>query len=154
MLPIQFRTRLSKKEFGDLCSVAVLDAIQNWLEKERFNHIIRKQDKIVFHIADLWMTLNIRTFLVSGTITVKTTNDGLIITNGNWSVFLIAFPFLIAIAIAKSQFAVVDESDISMIWTFFIILFGGNLLQRIIAHFWFKRKIIKIIKSKLDIVEQ
>ena len=146
MLPIQFRTRLRKEELGDVTSSEILDIIQDWLEGKGFRYVKRRNDKIIFHKADGWTSFNARSFLVSGIVKIKSENGDLIIINGNWMVLLIAVPFLIAILLAKSRYSTMDESDVNILWTAFIVIFGGNLFTRIIAHWGFKSAIQKMIK--------
>ena len=147
MLPIQFKTRFRKEELKDLKSTDILDVIQKWLEEKEFRYINRKEDKIVFHEADGWHSFNARSFLVSGVIKIKVKNEELIIINGNWMVFLIAIPFLLFILLADSRYSTFDKGDVDIIWVFFIVIFGGNLLTRIIAHWGLKSAIKKMIKN-------
>ena len=147
MLPIQFKTRFRKEELKDLTSSEILDVIQNWLEEQGFRYINRKENKIVFHKADGWHSINARSFLVSGVIKIKVKKEELIIINGNWMVFLIALPFLLFILIADSKYSTFDKGDISIIWVFFIVIFGGNLVTRIIAHWGLKSAIKKMIRN-------
>jgi hypothetical protein len=147
MLPIQFKTRFRKEELKDLTSTEILDVIQNWLEEKGFRYINRKENKIVFHKADGWHSINARSFLVSGVIKIKDKKEELVIINGNWMVFLIALPFLLFILIADSRYSTFDKGDVSIIWVFFFVIFGGNLVTRIIAHWGLKSEINKMIKN-------
>jgi hypothetical protein len=147
MLPIQFKTRFRKEELKDLTSSEILDVIQNWLEEKGFRYINRKENKIVFHKADGWHSVNARSFLVSGVIKIKVKKEELIIINGNWMVFLIALPFLLFILIADSRYSTFDKGDVSIIWVFFIVIFGGNLVIRIIAHWGLKSAIKEMVKK-------
>ena len=147
MLPIQFKTRFRKEELKDLTSTDILDIIQKWLEEKEFGYINRTKDKIVFHNAVVWQSFNVRSFLVSGVIKIKDKNEELIIINGNWMVFLIAIPFLLFILLADSRYSTFDKGDVDIIWVFFIVIFGGNLLTRIIAHWGLKSAIKKMIKN-------
>lgn len=147
MLPIQFKTRFRKEEIKDLTSTEILDVIQNWLEEKGFRYINRKENKIVFHKADGWHSINARSFLVSGVIKLKDKKEELVIINGNWMVFLIALPFLLFILIADSRYSTFDKGDVSIIWVFFFVIFGGNLVTRIIAHWGLKSAIKKMIKN-------
>jgi len=147
LLPIQFWTKFKKKEFGELNSSESLDLIQNYLNEEGFNYIKRKKNKIIFHKFDGWTSFNTKSFLASGVIKTRMKNGSLTVINGNWMVFLIAIPFLLLILVADSKFSTLDESDIEIIWGVFAMLFGGNLIIRIIAHLNFNGKIKKIIKK-------
>lgn len=147
MLPIQFKTRFRKEELKGLTSNDILDVIQKWLEEKGFRYINRKENKIVFHKADGWHSFNARSFLVSGVIKIKVKKEELIIINGNWLVFLIAIPFLLFILLADSTYSTFDKGDVNILWVFFIVIFGGNLVTRIIAHWGLKSAINKMIKN-------
>ncbi len=150
MLPIQFKTRFSKEELGELTPSEILDVIQNWLEGKGFRYVKRKNDKIIFHKADGWTLFNTRSFLVSGIVKIKNKNGGIVVVNGNWMVLLIVVPFLIIILFAKSRYSTIDEADVDILWTALIVLFGLNLITRIIAHWRFKSTIKEMIKTIPD----
>ena len=147
MLPIQFRTSIKKEELKDLSSEDILDVIQDWLEEKGFRYINRKKDKIIFHAADGWISWNARSFLVSGIVKIKEEKRELIIINGNWLVFIIALPFLLFILLADSRYSTFDQGDVDLLWMFFSVLFGGNLVTRILAHWGLKSAIKKMIKN-------
>ncbi|MFT4697427.1 MAG: hypothetical protein ACI9SJ_000550 [Flavobacteriaceae bacterium] len=149
LLPIQFRTKLKKEEFGELSSSESLDIIQNYLNEKSFNYIKRKKNKIIFHKLNGFSLLNTKSFLVSGVIKTKVKNKELIIINGNWMVLLYSLPFLFFILIAESKFSTLEKSNLEIIWAAFIILFGGNLIIRIIAHLDFSITIKRIIKKTI-----
>lgn len=144
-LPIRFRTRIKsnllKKE-------EILDIIEGYLNDERFSYINRKSDKIIFHKADGWTSWKFRSFLVSGVVKIKKTNGEFEITNGNWMVFLIALPFIIMFLLGNSEYSTLDRNDLKILNYFFIVLFGGNLITRIIAHLRFRNKIKTLLKNK------
>ncbi len=146
-LPIQFHTKLRTKEFGELKPTEVLDIVENYLREKGFNYVQRTESKIVFHKSNFWTSIDLKSFLVSGIVTIKKNDDILTITNGNWMVFLIAVPFIPILLIADSDFSTLDEFDIRLIWGAFFWLFGGNLFARIIAHLSFKSTLKKLIKK-------
>ncbi len=148
-LPIQFYTKLKVDETNGINPSEVLDLIQSYLKKKRFNYIERKETKIVFHAADTWTSFDLKSFLVSGIVEVKKKEGFLIITNGNWMVFLIAVPFIPILLFADSDFSTLDDSEVKMIWWAFYWLFGGNLFARIIAHLSFKSTLKKLINKQL-----
>ena len=150
MLPIQFKTSFTKEELGKLTSSEILDVIQNWLEEKGFRHVIRKNNKIIFHKADGWHSLYARSFLVSGIVKIKEKNGKLIVINGIWMVFLFVIPFLIVILLAKSRYSTMDEGDIGILWIAFTAVFGGNFITRVIAHWAFKSAIQGMIKNYIE----
>ena len=147
ILPIIFWTKIKKEKLGKLNTENILDLIDEHLSENGFNYINRKQNKIIFHKADGISFMRMKDFLVSGEIRIKEKKDSLIIINGNWMVFLIAIPFLIFIYLAKSEFSTLDQKDIQMIWTVFLIIFIPNLLIRIVAHFGLKSTIKRMIEK-------
>lgn len=143
-LPIQFRTRIKSDLFK---KKEILDIIEEYLKKEKFNYINRKSDKIIFHKADGWNSLNIKSYLVSGIVKIKERDGEFEIINGNWMVFLITIPFIIFLLTSKSEYSTLDSTDINILNYFFIVLFGGNLIIRIFAHLTFRNKIKELIKN-------
>ena len=146
-LPIQFWTYFKNEEYGELNSFEVLDLIQGYLNQKGFNYIKRKNKVIVFHKADGLSLFDTKSFLFSGVVKAIEKNGNLTIINGNWMVFLIALPFILGILIADSNFSTLDKNDLGIIWGAFFLLFGGNLIIRIIAHFNFKLTIKELIKK-------
>ena len=147
ILPIIFWTKIKRENLGELTSDDILDLVDKYLTENRFNYINRKQNKIIFHKADGFTFMRMKDFLVSGEIRIKEEKDNFKIINGNWMVFLIAIPFLIFIYLANSKFSTLDENDIQMIWTFFLMLFIPNLLIRVVAHFRLKGTIENMIEK-------
>ncbi|QCX38172.1 hypothetical protein FF125_06910 [Aureibaculum algae] len=146
-LPIQFWTKFKKADFGELDSSEILNLIQDYLDETGFNYVKRKENKIAFHKADGWSSFNVKSFLHSGVVKIKSNNGDLTIINGNWMVFLIAIPFIIGILAADSKFSTLDTNDVDMIWYAFYWIFGGNLFIRIIAHFAFKSAIEELVRK-------
>ena len=146
-LPIQFKTKFPKDKFGELNSKEILDEIERWLIEERFNYVERKQHRILFHAMSGWVGLNIRSSLVSGIVKIKHQNEDLIITNGNWMIFLVTVPFLIVLALASSRYSSFDKADIEIVWIAFSWLFGMNLVTRIYAHWSFKKRIKQMVEE-------
>jgi len=142
-LPIQFRTKIKSDLYN---KEGILDIIEEYLKKERFNYVSRKSDKVIFHKASGWHSWNVKSYLVSGVVKIKEKDGEFEIINGNWMVFLIAIPFIIFIQLGKSEYSTFDKTDIQILNYFFIILFGANFITRIIAHFNFKNKIKELIK--------
>mgnify|MGYP001439056774 CR=1 FL=1 len=143
-LPIQFRTKIKSNDYK---KSEILDLIEDYLKKEKFNYVDRKPDKIIFHKASGWHSWNVRSKLVSGIVKVKETNGGFVIINGNWMVFLILIPFILIWILSKTKYSTIDQNDLSILFFFFLVLFGGNLITRFYAHLTFKNKIKKIIKN-------
>ena len=146
-LPIQFTTKFPKHKLGKLNSKVILDEIERWLIVERFNYVERKENKIVFHKGSLWSGLNIRSFLVSGVIKVEYKNEDVLVTNGNWMIFLIAIPFLVVIASASSRYSSFEKKEIEIIWIAFLWLFGVNFFVRLYAHWSFNKRIKRMIEE-------
>jgi hypothetical protein len=147
LLPIQFRTKIKFSQYEKLNKSDILDKIENYLEEENFKYVIKKENKIVFHAADIWTFFNVKSFLVSGIIKLEEKEDGFLIINGNWMVFLISIPLIMILLLSGSDFSTLDENDIKIVKYIFALLFGGNLMIRIIAHLIFKYKIRDLIKT-------
>ena len=148
ILPIIFWTKIKKEKLGRINCEDILELIEKYLSDKKFNYVKRKKNKIIFHNIDGIILFRLKDFLASGEIKIIEKKDELIIQNGNWMVFLLAIPFLFFILLAKSKFSTIDQDDIQIIWTFFIVLFIPNLLVRIVAHFYFKTKIESLINQK------
>ena len=146
-LPIQFRTKIKFSKSDKLDKTDILYVIERYLIEEKFNYIVRKKNKIIFHKSDGWTSFNAKSFLVSGIVKVTEKDDGFEVINGNWMVFLIAIPFLLIIFLAGSDFSTIDENDLRIVKYFFAVLFGGNLIIRFFAHLTFKIKIKELIKN-------
>lgn len=147
LLPIQFWTKLKRKEFERLNSDLILDTVQEYLEEKGYNYINRKKNKITFHKANGWTSFNTKSFLVSGIVKVKDEEKSLIVTNGNWMVFLIAIPFLLFYFLSKTSYSTLDEFDLTFLKNAFLWIFGVNLLIRVIAHLNFKAHLEKLIRN-------
>jgi hypothetical protein len=150
ILPIIFWTKIKKEKLGKLNSDDILDLVEEYLSEKKYNYIKRKKNKIIFHNVDGIILFRLKDFLASGEIKIKEKKNELIILNGNWMFFLFAIPFLLFILLAKFKFSTIDQSDIQLIWTFFIALFIPNLLIRIAAHFYFKGKIESLINKTIQ----
>ena len=143
LLPIRFQTTIKSSTFN---KAEILDLIEEYLKNEDYNYIVRKSNRIIFHKANGWWNgWDNKTYLVSGMVIIKEKNSHLQITNGNWMVFLIALPFILFWIMGKSQYSTYDEKDISIGFNFFLVLFVGNLILRIKAHFAFRNKIREMI---------
>ena len=147
MLPIQFTTKINKEKLQNVTTEEILDVVQNWLDKKGFQYIKRKKNKIIFHKADGLTLLNFRSFLVSGIVKVKEKNKKILIVNGNWMILLIGIPFLIIYLLAQSSYSTIDESDVNILLTALIVIFGFNFILRIIAHWGFKSTIKELIET-------
>lgn len=145
LLSIQFWTKLKRKEFERLNSDLILDTVQEYLEEKGYNYINRKKNKITFHKANGWTSFNTKSFIVSGIVKVKDEEESLIVTNGNWMVFLIAIPFLLFCFLSKTSYSTLDEFDLTFLKNAFLWIFGINLLIRVIAHLNFKAHLEKLI---------
>ncbi len=146
-LPIQFRTKLKHKDFNNLESDGILELIYNYLVDDGFDFVERKNKKIFFYRLGGFTSLKNNFFLVSGEVKILDKKNHLTIINGNWKVFLIAIPFIAIALLAETSFSTFSEHDKEMIWTFFIVIFGGNFLIRIFGHYTFKQKIMDLIKE-------
>ena len=62
LLPIKFKTKLNIK---NMSSAKALDVIEKYFHEQSYNYIKRHEDKIIFHKANLWSTVNFKSFLVS-----------------------------------------------------------------------------------------
>ena len=146
-LPIQFRTKIKFSKYEKLNKSDILDKIENYLQEENFKYIVKNKSKIVFHAINIWTFFNVKSFLVSGIVKLEEKEDGILIINGNWMVFLILVPFILILLISDSDFSTLDVNDIQIVKYFFAVLFGGNLIIRFFAHWTFKLKIKELIKT-------
>ena len=146
-LPIHFRTKFKKDEFGELDSSDILDLIQNYLTEQGYNYIKREKNKLAFHKLNGWSSFNLKSIIVSGIIKTENKDGNMIVTNGNWLIILIAVPFLIFLLISNSKFSAISSNDLDFFWYAFLWLFGGNLILRIFSHAILCKKIETLIKE-------
>ena len=147
LLPIQFRTNIDTDKNTNLNKSDILDIIQNYFEEEGYNYISRKKNKVIFHKANLWQSLNFKSFLVSGTVKVIEKEDSYVIINGNWTSFLILIPFILIYLIMNSSVSAIQNSDIKVIEHAFKVLFFGNVIIRFLAHYKLRSKIREMLKN-------
>lgn len=147
LLPIQYWTKFKKCKFEKLNSQEILDIVQEYLEEKGFKYIKRKENTITFHKADGWASFDFKSFLMSGIIKVKEEKESMTVTNGNWMVLLIGLPFLFLLLLSKTRFSTLDENDLNILWAFFLWIFIGNLIARIIAHYSFRLRIEQLIRK-------
>jgi len=144
-LPIQFRSKLEILD-NEINVTDALDIVEDYFRENNYNYIKRKKDRVIFHKANGWSSLNFKSFLVSGIVKIRKEQNQLIITNGNWLVFSIVVPFLIIYLLGNISKLSFDEFDFQMLFFSFAWLFGVNLLARIFAH-W---KLKSILKKKIN----
>lgn len=150
-LPIRFKTILKLKEGSKLNNVSdALNVIEDYLQEEKFNYIKRESDTLIFHKANIWSSLNVKSHLVSGVVIVKQKNNELEITNGNWMVLLVSVPFMILLLLSKTKYSTFDLRDQNILLLFFAVLFIANVLSRFFAHRKFKRKIRQLLSESRD----
>ena len=150
LLPIIFRTSFKKIEIQNISTDEILTLIEQYLNYHRFNYIKRKKDRIIFHKATAFSFMNTRDFLVSGIVKINDKGDKLIITNGNWMVFLLVIPFLVILILIESRFSTIDSKDVQIFWYFFGIIFLMNYIIRFFSHIGFKSRIKELIKTHMN----
>ena len=147
ILPIVFRNISEIEKFGLIKPNEILEIIELHLNSIGIDYIKKKNDKIVFYNSIPSGVLKYRDFLMSGVIRAKVHNDKLIITNGNWMVFLILVPLSVLYLISLTKYSTIDEHDLQIGWEFTSFFLIGNILFRIYAHYKLKIKIGEIIKA-------
>ena len=146
-LPIQYSSSFEKSEFPELRSTEIMDCLQEYLKNRGFNYIKREGNKINFHQNSLWRDKN--SFLMSGTILLVENEKTIKVINGNWMVVLISIPFIFLFVASKTQYSTFDESDMEILWIFFLVLFIGNVISRVVAHLILRNRIRALVNKTM-----
>jgi len=148
-LPIRFRTKISKTKSQAIGTSEILDMIEKYLNERRYNYIIRKQNRILFHHANLLLLQwKYKSWLIGGTVRVIERKDSIIIENGFWFMFFFPIPFILLLLLVNSKFSTLDDSDTGIIW-FFLFIVLINLILQIKEHWVFRNRIKAIIEKTM-----
>ncbi len=140
-LPIRFRTKINKTKSQEIGTSEILDIIEKYLDDRRYNYIIRKKNRILFHHANLLLLQwKYKSWLIGGTVRVIEKKDSIIIENGFWFMFFLLIPFVLLLLLSNSKFSTLDNSDTEIIWFFLFVVFLSLLIQ-IRAHWVFRNRI-------------
>lgn len=146
-LPIKFQTKFKVAEYKDLNRDEILRLTKDYLYNDGFEWVKQKKDTLVFYRLGGFTSFFNNFSMGSGEVRVLEDSEYITVVNGNWTVFLIAIPFIVLLIIGYLPISTFDADDTDLIWTAFLFLFGGNVLIRTRGHYSFKEKLKDLINE-------